>query len=321
MFFKKRIYPMEPVFRRKLPGEPGFFYQVKWDGIRLLAFGEGGKIRLQGRGLLDKTELYPELKVLLQQVRGKSFILDGELIALEGGKPSFYSLMHRERAGLKNAGAMARMIPVYYMVFDLLLVDNSWLIEKPWEKRQEILENQLIENEVVRFTPSYLEAAPLLAAVEEKKMEGVVAKRRDSPYIFGPRRSAFWLKTKVEQVIEAVVGGISLKGKRAASLLLGLEENRATAFGTATGGMLRYIGSVGSGLGEEELKSWYSWGLENRIAVPPFINPPANRGKEFLWVRPWRRVEVAFAEWTPGLKLRAPRLAAKGKRGVNSNIL
>ncbi|RJX27261.1 MAG: DNA ligase [Dethiobacter sp.] len=316
---QQKVFPMEPQARSVLIEDDSYYYQVKWDGIRLLAFGQGKKIRLQGRSLKDKTALYPELSVLPDIIKGKSFILDGELVALKEKRPSFYTVMQRERAGPSNVSRLIKLFPVDYMVFDILFLDDTWLLSKPWEVRQQIIEKIIVEHEHLHLTPNYKDGSGLLQAVRDLGMEGVVAKKLDSPYIPGPRKSSYWLKTKVEQTLEAYVGGLTLKDNRPASLLLGLEEDDA---GETPGSekKLRYIGSASSGLKEKDLEGWYKWSRENILSVPPFSNPPPPLpGKKLLWMEPLRKVVVIYNEWTPELKLRAPRLVSPDRSSTNAH--
>jgi bifunctional non-homologous end joining protein LigD len=306
--FEQKVFPMEPQAKSVLIEDNSYYYQVKWDGIRLLAFGEDTKTRLQGRSLKDKTGLYPELAVLPELVKGKSFILDGELVALKEKRPSFYTVMQRERASSSNISRLVKLLPVDYMVFDILFLDGTWLLNKPWEVRQEILKKNIIENESLHLTPNYKDGRGLLQAVRELGMEGIVAKKIGSPYIPGPRKSSYWLKTKVEQTLEAYVGGLTLKDSRPASLLLGLDEDGSVEM-PGLEKRLRYIGSASSGLKEKELEDWYRWSRENSLSVSPFINPPSSLpGRKLLWMEPLRKVKIIYNEWTPDLKLRAPRL-------------
>ena len=309
--FEQKVVPMEPRARSILTQDAGFFYQVKWDGIRLLAFSQGKKFRLQGRSLKDKTVLYPELACLPELVKGRSFILDGELVALKEKRPSFYTLMQRERSGSANIPRLVKLIPVDYMVFDILFFNDAWLLNEPWEARQEILRKCLVEDHCLHLTPSFRDGRGLLEAVKELGLEGVVAKKSGSPYVPGPRKSSYWIKTKLEQTLEAYAGGITLKDGRPASLLLGLDQENPAGAAVHTKKM-RYIGSVSSGLKEKDLTEWYRWGRENSRADSPFFNPPrASSGQVFLWTEPRRKIMVSFNEWTPDLKLRAPRLASR----------
>ncbi len=305
--FEQKIIPMEPQSVKILIEKPDYAYQIKWDGVRLLAFVAGKRVRLQGRSLKDKSALYPELTVLPELVGGKSVILDGEIIALHKNRPSFYKVMQRERAGAASVARLAKMVPVYYMVFDLLFFDGAWLLEQPWEARQEIISKYIAAKKHLHLTPNYQAGEALLKTVQEKGMEGIVAKKKDSLYIPGPRRSSYWLKIKVEQTIEAYVGGIVMRDKRPVSLLLGLaEEETEDVLGPTI--KLRYIGNVSSGLREKDLAAWQIWAQENRCTESPFKNFTLSPGKEYLFVEPRRKVRITFSEWTPTLKLRAPRL-------------
>ncbi len=306
--FEEQIVPMEPRSSSFFKNDPCYRYQVKWDGIRLLAFGKSGKLRLQGRSLKDKTALYPEFALLTELVREHSFILDGELVAFENNRPSFYAVMRRERSGAKGAEGAARATPVHYIVFDLLMLDGSCCMEKPWELRQELLRASVLESDRLHVTPNYEDGAALLQAVKEKGLEGIVAKKKGSPYIPGPRKSAYWLKTKVEQTLQAYIGGIALRGNRPASLLLGLKDTGGDAGVSKEGGGLLYIGSASAGLGAEELRRLHAWGRQNSRPDTPFSSIPLPRGRDILWVHPSGSAVVAFSEWTPEIKMRSPRI-------------
>lgn len=306
--FTSNIVPMEPRTSDSLPEGTSYVYQVKWDGIRLLAYWDGNRLLLRGRSLRNKTASYPELALLPELVKGQRFLLDGELISLKEGKPCFFTLMQRENRIFLHREVSASRIPVYYMVFDLLLWNGSWLLERPWEARQEMLQNSLEKHELVHVTENYLDGRNLLEAVAERGMEGVVAKKKGSPYIPGPRKSSYWIKTKLQQTLEAVVGGIYLKGKKPVSLLLGMDDQSGKFSGSGTK-KIQFIGSVSSGLTETELCFWLHWGKENSVPFSPFLNPPSpSPERTILWVEPLRRVRVLFSEWTPGLKLRSPRI-------------
>ena len=299
---------MEPRASRTLPKGSLYAYQVKWDGMRLLASWDGNRLQLVGKSLRDKTATYPELAILPELVKAHSFLLDGELISLQKGRPSFFTLMRRENS-LANGGTALPRIPVYYMVFDLLQREGIWLLDRPWAARQELLQNSLQQHDLVHRTQSYADGENLLEAVAERGMEGVVAKNKDSFYIPGPRKSSYWIKTKLLQNIEALVGGIYLKEKKPVSLLLGLDEG-PPADPPNIPPKIPYIGSVSSGLSETELDSWFQWAKKNEIKEAPFLNaPPAQTGRSIVWAKPNRHLKVSFSEWTPGLKLRSPRIS------------
>ncbi len=309
-FFEQKIYPMEPASAPAQPFKEGYEYQVKWDGIRILAFGSGKGCRLQSKSLRDKTEYYPELKELQFQVKAREFILDGEIIALEEGRPSFHTLMRRESAGKNKAYKLARFIPVFYMVFDLLYHDGKWITGQHWEVRQELLLKIIQPGGPCHLTPSYTCGETLLREVTQRKMEGVVAKQLGTPYSFGPRKTSCWLKMKVEQEIEAVVGGLVVKKGKPVSLLLGL--NAGEEINSKSGKKLQFIGRVSAGLGEKELGQWLAWAQTHQTEQSPFTSSPEMKpGESCIWVIPEKDVPVNYTEWTPGFKLRAPRVKKK----------
>ena len=182
--FEQKIIPMEPQSAKILSENPDYAYQIKWDGVRLLAFVAGKRFRLQGRSLKNKTALYPELAVLPELVGGSSVILDGEVIALHENRPSFYKVMQRERAGAASVARLAKMVPVYYMVFDLLFFDGAWLLEQPWEARQEIISKYIAAKKHLHLTPNYQAGEALLKTVQEKGMEGIVAKKDSLTFLY-----------------------------------------------------------------------------------------------------------------------------------------
>ncbi|NLJ56069.1 MAG: hypothetical protein GX334_03345 [Firmicutes bacterium] len=311
--FAQKIVPMEPHSKKTLVKDPDYFYQIKWDGIRLLTFISGEKMRLQGRSLKDKSLLYPELAVLPELVQSKNVILDGEIIAFHKSRPDFYTVMQREQASPATAARLARSVPVYYMVFDLLYYDGVWLLEQPWEARQEIIFKQILTSDCLQLTANYREGKTLLQKMREKGMEGVVAKKKGSPYIPGPRRSSYWFKVKIQQALLAHVGGVALRNRKPVSLLLGLEgkQLQGPKADGVNGGKLRYIGNVSSGLNEKDWAAWHEWAFENSCPESPFENYVPVSGRGVLFVQPGKKVHVTFSEWTPSLKLRAPRLAVK----------
>lgn len=303
-FFDLNIYPMEPRLSRELPEGESYRYQVKWDGMRLLAFGCRGRLRLQGKSLLDKTAKYPELSSLPQQVKGEEFILDGELIAMDGGRPSFYNLMSREHRGAAGRGT----IPVFYMVFDCLYFEGDWLEKGPWERRQELLKDILTENDSVHICSTFIDGNSIMEAVVQNKLEGVVAKQNGSPYVRGPGKSPHWLKIKLEQTINARVAGILLRDDQAVSLLLGLAEGTDDPTSGGSSPRLRHIGNVSSGFTQQDLAEWKKWGRRHEISSPHFLYLVPKPGRDVLWVEPLRSIDVTFNEWTPELRLRAPRV-------------
>ena len=305
------VAPMRAAASERLPADDAAWaFEVKWDGVRAIAFVTGGRLRLQSRTLLDITGQYPEVAGLADALAGHDAVLDGEIVAFDAaGRPSFELLQQRiNTTGGRVAARMSR-VAVSYLAFDLLYLDGRSLTALPYVERRARLESLGLAG------PSWAvprhrvgDGAALLAATAEQGLEGVVAKRADSPYEEG-RRSRCWLKVKNVRRQELVVGGwLPGGGSRAGrlgSLLVGYHGD----------GGLRYAGRVGSGLTDRDL-SGLGGALErlaradSPFAAEPPLPPAVRRNARF--VDPVLVVEVAFSEWTRGGTLRAPRF--KGLR-------
>ncbi len=287
----------------ELPTDDGrWAYEVKWDGVRALAYSRPGELRLESRSLKDITDSYPELYRLGDALGSHSAVLDGEIVAFDdAGRPSFAALSQRIHTPTRaRAKRQAKDTPVTYMIFDVLWLDGHSLMDQPYEARRDLLEAMELSGERWQ-TPEHTvgDGAALLAAATEQGLEGVVAKRLDSTYAPGSR-SGEWVKVKGVQRQELVVGGwLPGKGKRASTigaLLLGVHE---------AGGELRYVGRVGSGLRDEDLSR-----LSEMLAPLEREDSPFTAGeqppREAVFCEPRVVVEVRFAHWTAGGSLRHP---------------
>jgi bifunctional non-homologous end joining protein LigD len=286
-----------------LPGEQAdWAFEIKWDGVRAIAYSSPGELRLESRNLNDITRSYPELARLGDALGSHSAVLDGEIVALDAdGRPSFELLQRRMHVTAPASVARhARSNPVTYMLFDLLWLDGHSTTGLTYEQRRELLAALELDDPRWR-TPEHVvgEGDALLEASAEQRLEGVVAKRLDSTYEPG-QRSRAWLKVKSVSRQEFVVGGwLPGKGKREKSvgaLLLGVYEDD---------GALRYVGRVGSGFTDRELKR-----LEVLLAPLARKRSPFEHGekppREGHFSEPELVVEVEFNSWTSAGNLRAP---------------
>jgi bifunctional non-homologous end joining protein LigD len=284
----------------RLPQGPAWRFEVKWDGVRVLAGTAGGRLRLRGRQGRDATEAYPELAALGEQPGLGEVLLDGEVVALRDGVPSFAALAERMHVrDAARARALAVRLPVTYLVFDLLVLDGTQVTALPWEDRRAALE-ALPLPEPVRVSPAYPDGALLWEATAAQGLEGVVAKRRAATYQPG-RRSPDWVKAVHRSARTAVVGGWrpeSTGTGRLGALLLGAPD---------ADGALRYLGRAGSGLGGalagELTRALGPLGAD----ASPFAEavPPEDvRGT--VWVRPEVLVQVRYLLRTPSGRLRQP---------------
>ncbi|MBE7162722.1 MAG: ATP-dependent DNA ligase, partial [Williamsia herbipolensis] len=273
-------------------------FEGKWDGYRILAqYTDGGALRLRSRSGIDMTADFPQLASLADDLGLLDVILDGEAVAIDASGRSNFTL-------LTGRAAADGEVDVRYLVFDVLFLNGTSLLRKPWRDRRAVLEEiaPLFARDPVVEVPPLLEGSgeEAMTHSRERGWEGVVAKRRDSVYQQG-RRSTTWRKQKNWQDIEVVVGGWRPgKGNRSStigSLLVGLPED--------TG--LRYIGRVGTGLTERQLAELTAELEPLRRKTSPFLerlDRPIER--DAVWVLPKVVAEVRFMDWTTAGHLRHP---------------
>ena len=290
--FPEAVVPM-PARLDELPAkEEGWAAEIKWDGVRAIAYCRPGRLSLQTRNLRDVTSQYPEVRRLSRQLGARDAVLDGELVAFDGeGRPSFSHLQQRihqtSEAVVRNR---MKTHPVTYVIFDLLYLDGEDLMAEPYRRRRELLEGLELAGPSWQ-TPSYStgHAEELLAVSGERGLEGLVMKRLESAYSPG-KRTGEWLKVKNVGRQEFVIGGWQPgQGRRhgwLGSLLIGYYEE----------GSLRYAGKVGTGFSERDLAE-----LTDRLEpLGRKKNPFANgRGpRDARYVEPSLVAEVEFRELT-----------------------
>ncbi|MFW3168491.1 non-homologous end-joining DNA ligase [Geodermatophilus sp. CPCC 206100] len=284
------------------PGQdPLWGYEFKWDGVRAIAVVQAGALGLWARSGTEITVRYPELARLPVQLAGHDAVLDGEVVALDDrGRPDFGALQGRMHRTGPEVHRMAAAAPVTYLVFDLLALDGEPLTGLPYTRRRERLEALGIGGERWVSTPWFRGGgAAVLAASRENGLEGVVAKRLDSPYRPGSR-GPDWRKVKNVRTQSVVVGGWRPgQGRRAGgvgSLLVGLHDDA---------GRFVYAGHVGTGFTAQALRDLGE--LVTPRATSPFADPlPREVTRDAHWVEPELVGEVAFAVWTADGRMRHP---------------
>jgi bifunctional non-homologous end joining protein LigD len=299
----------------ELPGkEAGWGFEIKWDGVRVIAHCKPGRLHMESRNGNDVTARYPELRALARQLAAREAVLDGEIVAFdEQGSPSFERLQKRMHQTSESVvRRLSREMPVTYMIFDLLYLEGRSTMDLPYRERRALLGKLELEGPSWQ-TPAYRErdGRALLAASAEHGLEGLVAKRLDSPYRPG-ERSVRWLKIKNTTRQELVIGGW-LPGKgnregRIGALLMGyregkgVEAGRAEAEGAAVGEraerVLRYAGRVGTGFDEAELERLATELKPLARRSSPFAKRGVQPPRESRFVEPELVAEIQFSHWT-----------------------
>jgi bifunctional non-homologous end joining protein LigD len=283
-------------------------YEVKWDGMRVLADLHDGTLHLVSRRGNDVTAAYPELAALA--TAHPDALLDAEVVVLRGGVPSFEALaerMHvRER---RRAQALAAAAPATLIVFDVLRLYGVDLTARPWTERREVLERLSASGRAWQLSPVYDDRDALLAATLEQHLEGVVAKRRESRYLPGAR-SPDWVKLAHRRTQTCLVGGWRPEvsdDRRIGALLIGLPAPPQAGSGTDGAG-LRFAGRVGSGLAAAAAQEQLAPLLEaRRRSGSPFVTAvPREDALGTTWVEPTLLVEVRHLGHTEGGRLRQP---------------
>ncbi|MEA2419613.1 MAG: bifunctional non-ous end joining protein LigD [Thermoleophilaceae bacterium] len=270
--------------------DPGWIYERKLDGVRCLAHrDDGGAVRLFSRTDREMTEDYPEIVEALAAQPCPDFVLDGEVVAFDRpGVTSFSRLQRRHR----------ERVPIFYYVFDALRLDGEDLRDLPLRRRKAELRRRLRFGGPVRFSPHRNgHGEELFRDACRRGLEGIMAKRADSPY--RATRSSDWRKLKCHAEQELVIGGYTApQGSRTdfGALLVGYYED----------GELRYAGKVGTGFDQETLRELGTRLRELERDDPPFVDVhPIPRGTH--WVEPELVAQIAFSEWTRDGRLRHPR--------------
>ena len=292
-----RVEPMLATLTDRPFSDPNWLFEIKWDGVRALARIENGALTLRSRTGVDMDKRYPELASLPDALAGRQAILDGEIVALDTrGHSDFELLQERMHVRAPSENLLSR-VPVVYFVFDLLYCDGYDLRETPLLDRKQLLHRLLRTSEQFRYSDHQLEhGKELFGLAEQNGLEGIVAKRADSPYVGD--RSPYWVKLKITKTVDAVVGGWSAPRSAAlpfGSLLLGLYQGKK----------LRFIGHVGSGFDAKKLKEVTSKLKELAAPACPFDTVPETNERP-SWVSPVLVARVKFSGWTQEHSLRHP---------------
>jgi bifunctional non-homologous end joining protein LigD len=299
------IEPMKARLMEKLPKEGDWSYELKFDGIRVLAVKNGKSLRLISRNEKELNKRFPEIADACRKIAADEFIIDGEVVALDSEGRSSFQLLQRGELDAQDA-------PLAFYGFDLLQLNGYSLLSLELRQRKGLLAQILPTNEVTRFSADLgNDGKSLLAEVKRRGLEGLIGKRPHSIYEPG-RRSGAWIKIKCVTEQEFVIGGFTPPAgarKHFGALLVGYYADRD---------LFRFAGKVGTGFNAKMLSSLHKKLLREKREQCPFVDLPSKQNGQWVqgitpgemrkctWVNPKFVCQVKFAEWTRDLKLRQP---------------
>jgi bifunctional non-homologous end joining protein LigD len=299
------IEPMKAKLVEEPPTTGDWLYELKFDGIRLIAIKNGEKVSILSRNQNEQSGRFPDIVEAIETLSVRECVIDGEVVALdEEGRSSFQLLQGLEMEGREN--------PVYFYAFDLLQFDGKSLLNLPLEARKSVLERVCGDaGDPIRYSgPIGADARPLLKEVKRRGLEGIIGKLRNSVYEPG-RRSGAWIKLKCVDEQEFVIGGYTPpRGARKhfGAVLVGYYDDKKLVF----------AGKVGTGFDGKMLSLLHKKFREEEREHCPFVDLPSKQNgqwvqgitpsmmKKMHWVNPKVVAEVKFLEWTRDGKLRAP---------------
>ncbi len=299
------IEPMKAKLVEKPPAIGDWIYELKFDGIRLIAVKKDEKVSLLSRNQNELAERFPEIVKAVTSLPARECVIDGEVVTLdEEGRSSFQLLQAREMEGRRS--------PVYFYAFDLLQLDGKSLLSLPLEARKNVLEKLCAAaGDPIRYSGAIGgDAQRLLEEVKRRGLEGIIGKQGSSVYEPG-RRGGAWIKLKCVQEQEFVIGGYTPPQgarKHFGAILVGYYENKKLVF----------AGKVGTGFTAKSLSMLYKKFQKEGRDDCPFVDLPSKQNGQWVqditpsmmrkmhWVKPVFVCEIKFAEWTRDKKLRAP---------------
>lgn len=289
---------MEPVLCKQPFDSKKHLFQVKWDGVHVLAYVNKKGILLYNRKQNERTMQFREIVKALDYLPSGT-VLDGEVVCLnKAGKPDFFLVLKRDQTKLLNKiKILMNTHPVHYMVFDIIYLNGESLIKLPLYERLKILKKTIQKSNIVHVVDSIKnEGKALFKTVRKEGMEGIVAKVIESPYIIG-QKSELWKKIKAWRKIDTIIGGWTQSEGQLRSLLVGINQEEG----------LLYVGRVASGLTSKQrtLLRQYFLANDNDIETP-FINPPSKA--KYHWVKPSIGVTIRYIEWSNDNKMRSPTI-------------
>jgi len=290
--------PMEPNICQEPFDDIKTAFQVKWDGVRILAHFKDGEIIFFNRKKHVRTRQYPEVAQALKTLINSNIILDGEMVALKDGKPNFPEILRRDFAvNASTIKYLANIIPVTYVVFDIVFYKEKDLTTYSFKFRDELLKSIIPSKDPIVVSDTvYNKGTALFSVVKEAELEGIVAKNLESPYRIG-QKSSDWLKIKNFRTQVATIGGFIYEGRKVRSLLLGVFQ----------GNEFVYLGRAGSGLNHKTSLLLFEKLNKIKTSHCPFNRPlQINKKQHICWVKPSIEVIVKYLEFTDDGLIRHP---------------
>lgn len=280
-----RVRPMLASLVPRPFHKSGWVYEEKYDGYRILAYKEGGKVTLLSRNDHDRTATFQSVATAVGQLGDRTVLLDGEVVAFDSKGVSRFQLLQRGD------------VPQHFAVFDCIYRNGQDLRSEPLSRRRDELEASLDDASKTLLISRRLAQNGLSAygIAKRKGFEGIVAK--DNGAAYEERRSKKWLKVKAHQEEEFVIGGFTApEGSR--------KHFGALLLGAYRGKDLHYVGKVGAGFSQKSLAALAKAFRPIIRNTPHFVDPPREKG--ITWLSPRLVAQIAFQEWTADRKLRQP---------------
>ncbi|MDT0641497.1 DNA ligase D [Zunongwangia sp. F363] len=284
------VRPMLATATKEIFNDPGWIYELKWDGYRLIANIDNGNVRIHSRNGISYNSKFPNLVKDLEQIQ-QDVILDGEVVVLDkNGVPLFQELQNYDSS---TKGALR------FYVFDMLYLNGHSMLELPLLERKSLIPDVLEETSLSLYC-DHMEGmgSAFYKKAVDAGMEGVIAKKADSTYAPG-YRTEHWLKIKAMESQEAIICGYTESDKDSSvfrSLILGMLENNK----------LKYIGNCGTGFSHAEQKELLAQMKTLETEENPFEKKINLKGRKPVWVRPELICEIKFSEWTKSGNMRHP---------------
>jgi bifunctional non-homologous end joining protein LigD len=298
------VKPMLALAGAPPKSDKGWAYEFKWDGVRAMLYVEGGRVKALTRNDKSLNTTFPELRDIGLHLGSRSAILDGEIVALDkNNRPNFGTLARRLHVTSKTAiEKLEHSTPASFFAFDLLYLEGRSLLDLPYDERRALLDSLKLNGETFATPPSITNTSgiEMLRIAQERGLEGVVIKRRNSRYSPGIRNGD-WVKVKNVHTQEVVIGGWTQgKGEREGSL-------GALLLGIPTSNGLTYVGKVGTGFSVASRKELLELLAPLARKTTPFSTPLSHAETALAhFVRPEIVGEVQYAEWTNDNILRHP---------------